>query len=44
MKFKVQILQLIKLAQIGSNSSTSYQPLFSGAFPELVPYAFDGFE
>lgn len=43
MKSKVQIVQLIKLAEIGSSSSTSYQPLFSGAFPVLVPYASDGF-
>jgi len=44
MKFEVEIVQLINLAQqVGSNSSTSYQPLFSGAFHVLVLYASDGF-
>lgn len=43
MKFQVQIVQLIKLVQIRSNSSTSYQILFSDAFPVLVPYASDKF-
>lgn len=43
MKFKIQIVPLIKLAQIGSNSSTSYQPLFSGSFPTFVPQVSNGF-
>lgn len=42
MKFQVQLIKLNRI-QIGSNSSTSYQTLFSGAFPVLVPYASDKF-